>query len=154
MEEGADTMIMVGCDFHPGFEELAVPDPQTGPTSRTGRPCARCFRWVVRMGAIYFQLHGKNEAPEETMKALAALKFLGQEPTASGIILLMVSEAFRRAEPSSLRDANVLRVSFPFISRAALLVRLLVGVTIPKREYRLGDDQCHLKGLDYLSNSY
>src|SRR5271163_308705 len=30
MEEGANVMIMIGCDFHPGLEELALLDTETG----------------------------------------------------------------------------------------------------------------------------
>src|SRR5271154_1144924 len=30
MEEGANVMIMIGCDFHPGMQELCVLDAETG----------------------------------------------------------------------------------------------------------------------------
>jgi len=30
MEEGANVMLMIGCDFHPGLEEVAVLDTETG----------------------------------------------------------------------------------------------------------------------------
>lgn len=30
MEEGANVMIMIGCDFHPGLEEIALLDTETG----------------------------------------------------------------------------------------------------------------------------
>jgi hypothetical protein len=30
MEEGANVMLMIGCDFHPGLEELAILDTQSG----------------------------------------------------------------------------------------------------------------------------
>jgi hypothetical protein len=30
MEEGANVMIMIGCDFHPGLQELCMLDTQTG----------------------------------------------------------------------------------------------------------------------------
>ncbi|WP_157467424.1 hypothetical protein [Edaphobacter aggregans] len=30
VEEGANVMLMIGCDFHPGLEELALLDTETG----------------------------------------------------------------------------------------------------------------------------
>jgi transposase len=30
MEEGANVMHMIGCDFHPGLEQLAILDTETG----------------------------------------------------------------------------------------------------------------------------
>jgi len=58
----------------------------------------------VRAGSVEKSLFGHSRSEALTRKALARLKSLGQEPQASGMILSQVSEAFRVAEPETLRD--------------------------------------------------
>jgi hypothetical protein len=30
LREGANVMLIIGCDFHPGFQQIAIFDNQTG----------------------------------------------------------------------------------------------------------------------------
>jgi tetratricopeptide (TPR) repeat protein len=58
----------------------------------------------VRAGSVEKSLFGHTRSEALTRKALAKLKSLAQEPQASGMVLSQASEAFRIAEPESLRD--------------------------------------------------
>jgi len=58
----------------------------------------------VRAGSVEKLLFGHSRSEALTRKALTKLKSLGQEPQASGKMLSDVSEAFRIAEPETLRD--------------------------------------------------
>ena len=58
----------------------------------------------VRAGSVEKSLFGHSRSEVITRKSLAKLKSLGEAPQASGMILTLVSEAFRIAEPETLRD--------------------------------------------------
>jgi hypothetical protein len=60
----------------------------------------------VRAGSVEKSLFGHSRSEALTRKALAQLKSLAQVPQASGMRLSQVSEAFRIAEPKTLRDTG------------------------------------------------
>ena len=55
MEEGADVMIMIGCDFHPGMQEMALLDTVAG---RRWQHCLSHASGPVAVRQFYAELPG------------------------------------------------------------------------------------------------
>jgi serine/threonine protein kinase len=86
----------------------------------------------VRAGSVEKSLFGHTRSEALTRKALARLKSLGQEPQASGMVLSQISEAFRIAEPETLRDPA-------FALQCSLRAAQAAGGKSPTRLFELAD---------------
>ena len=86
----------------------------------------------VRAGSVEKSLFGHTRSEALTRKALARLKSLGQEPQTSGMTLSQISEAFRIAEPETLRDPA-------FALQCSLRAAQAAGGHSPTRLFELAD---------------
>jgi hypothetical protein len=86
----------------------------------------------VRAGSVEKSLFGHSRSEALTRKALAKLKSLAQGPQTSGMMLSQISEAFRIAEPETLRDPA-------FALQCSLRAAEAAGGKSPTRQFELAD---------------
>jgi transposase len=107
MEEGANVMIMIGCDFHPGFEEIALLEAETGRRQHrtlshsAGREEVRGFYadlpLPVRVG---LEASGYSQWYEEMLEELGIELWVGDPAR--------IRKAAPRKQKTDRRDASLL----------------------------------------------
>src|SRR5258708_19362169 len=77
MEEGANVMLMIGCDFHPGLEEVAILDTQTGQRQQQRlshafglEPVRQFYAGLPRPGRDGLEANGYSRWYEEWLEGL------------------------------------------------------------------------------------
>jgi transposase len=107
MEEGANVMIMIGCDFHPGFEEICLLDTETGLRRQHrlshalgGEPVRQFYAGLPRPVRVGLEASGYSLWLEEMLEELGCELWVGDAAR--------IRKAAPRKQKTDRNDARLL----------------------------------------------
>src|ERR1700730_11219914 len=107
MEEGANVMLMIGCDFHPGLEELALLDTATGLRRQHrlshalgGEPVRQFYAGLPRPVRVGLEASGYSQWFEEMLEELGIELWVGDPAR--------IRKAAPRKQKTDRNDARLL----------------------------------------------